>query len=590
MEMVSPIKIDYSQDSRLSPLALATLKERYLLPEEQSPQEAYARASLAYADNNDHAQRIYNYVSKGLAMFSSPVLANGGTNRGLPISCFLSYVDDSLDGLTSSWVENVYLTTGGGGIGNYFGQVRSDGEGTKRGTKSTGVIGFIKTVETQMLGYSQGVNRRGAAAVYMDVSHPEIEEFISIRKPGGDANRKCLARTVFHNAVNIPDTFMEAVRNGDAWNLIDPHSKAVHKTVDARELWIQILDTRMQTGEPYLHFIDTSNEALPKPLRDKGLRIHQSNLCNEIYLPTNSERTAVCCLSSVNLEKWDEWKDDTGFIEDWVRFLDNVLESFIRHPQAQHKGYERAVKSAKLERSIGLGAMGFHSLLQAKGIPFESALARAYNKNMFKQIAEQAHAASAKLAKERGEAPDMEGYGKRNSHLMAIAPNATSGILAGVSNGIEPEVANIYTRKTDSGSYTVRNPYLIQLLDSLGQDTKEVWGSIVMNEGSVQHLDFLTEDQKNIFKTAFELDQAWIIEHASDRQVFIDQGQSVNLFLPSNIGKKQLHETHFSAWEKKLKGLYYVRSTAARRAKVGQAVKRQKVETNDEPACLGCES
>jgi len=590
------IEIDYSRDARLSQLALNTLTERYLTPDESSPQEAFGRAAIAFASDSDHAQRIYDYVSKGWAMYSSPVLANGGTNRGLPISCYLSYVPDSLDGLTSSWVENVFLTTGGGGVGNYFGHVRSDGEGTSRGTKSTGVIGFIKTVETQMLAYSQGVNRRGAAAVYMDVSHPEIQEFITIRKPGGDANRKCLARTVFHNAVCIPDAFMDAVDNGDEWNLIDPHSKSITGTVDARELWIKILETRMETGEPYLMFVDTANRSLHPALKAKGLKIYQSNLCNEIYLPTNEDRTAVCCLSSVNLEKWDEWKDDPNFIEDWIRFLDNVIQKFLEAIEWGDQ-YRKAYHSAFYSRDLGLGAMGFHSYLQSKNIPFESALATSTNKKMFDHIMDQALRATQYLAESRGECPDMKGQGRRNSHVMAIAPNATSGIIAGVSNGIEPESSNIYTRKTDSGSFTIKNPYLEATLESLGKNTKEVWDSIKMHEGSVQHLEFLNDWTKDVFKTAFELDQRWIIDHAGDRQVFIDQGQSVNLFLPSGIGKRELHDIHYRAWKRGLKGLYYVRSTAATRAKVGTVVEREQIventgeisSTGDDLGCLGCQ-
>lgn len=583
------IKIDYSRDSLVTDFAKQTLKEKYMLPEEKSPQDAFARAAQAFADDDDHAQRIYDYVSQQWAMFSSPILANGGTRRGQPISCFLSYVDDSLDGLVESWGENVYLTTGGGGIGNYFGAVRSDGVNTSRGTRSTGVIGFIKTVETQMLAYSQGNNRRGAAAVYLDISHPEIEEFIHMRKPGGDPNRKALARTVFHHAVNIPDAFMDAVVNGLKWDLVDPKTKKVLKEVDARELWFSLLQTRIETGEPYLHFVDTSNRFLPQALKDKGFKIFQSNLCNEIYLPTSKDRTAVCCLSSVNLEKYDEWKDNPIFIEDWIRFLDNVIESFV-DSVVDKPGFRRAFNSAFNSRDLGLGTMGFHAYLQSKGIPFESAIAKGQNIKMFQHIALEAIKASKKLAKERGEAPDMVGTGMRNAHLMAVAPNATSSIIANTSPSIELYASNIYSQQTDGGTDVRANPYLEALLEKYAANTPAVLKSIKDNEGSVQHLAFLTDYEKDVFKTSTEIDQMWVIEHAAARQPFIDQGQSVNLFFPSGAHKKDIHKVHMKAWSSGLKGLYYLRSRALRRAtNVGQTIERQVIDTGSESNCLGCE-
>ncbi len=586
------ISIDYSRDSLLTPFSVSTLQDRYMLPAEKSPQEAFARAAEAFADDDEHAQRLYDYASKLWFMFSTPVLANGGTKRGLPISCFLNYVPDSIDGLAANILEDIHLTTSGGGIGSYFGHVRSDGEATKRGTKSTGIIGFIKVIESLMLAYSQGSNRRGAASIYLDISHPEIEEFINMRKPGGDANRKALNRKVFHHAVNIPDSFMDKImQEDDSWPLIDPHSKDVRKVVSARELWIRLLETRMETGEPYLHFIDTSNKYLPEALKAKGLRIHQSNLCSEIILPTNEYRTAVCCLSSVNLEKFDEWKDDPLFIEDLIRMLDNVLDGFIK--SASWKKMERAIRSATMERSLGLGAMGFASYLQSKNIPFESAMASSRNRVMFQHIYEQARAASKKLATERGEAPDMEGTGLRNAHLIAIAPNASSGIIAGTSPGIEPEPGNVHVKKTDTGTTYSKNKHLEKLLEQLGKNTKEVWDSVLFNNGSVQHLDFLSEHAKDVFKTAFELDQSWIVDHAGSRQPFIDQAQSVNLFFNPGVDKSVLHRVHYEAWQKELKTLYYLRSGKAKAAEnIASKVERNHIIKPDdgEPACLSCES
>jgi ribonucleoside-diphosphate reductase alpha chain len=598
------LKITINEDNNkyLTDFGMAVIKDRYTVRGE-TIQEAFARTACAFADSPEHAQRLYNYVSKLWFMFASPLLSNGGTDRGLAISCFLNYVGDSRESLASNFVENVFLSTNGGGIGTYFGAVRSNGSPVRGGvSQSTGVIPFLKVIDSQMLAYQQGKMRRGSAAVYLDISHPEIREFINIRKPtGGDPNRKCLN---LHNAVNITDKFMQAVKEGAKWDLIDPHSELVMDTVDARSLWIDLLKLRMETGEPYLNFIDTANKALPEPLKKLGLKIHSSNLCNEIMLPTNEERTAVCCLSSVNLEKFDEWKDDELFIEDLMRMLDNVLEDFINTaPKEMHK----AVNSARSERSVGLGAMGFHSYLQSKSVPFESAMAQSWNKRMFKHMFSKSFDASIKLGTERGEAPDMKGTGHRFAHRHALAPNANSGIMCGnTSPSIEPYRANIFNQKTLTGTFTVKNRNLERLLEEKGLNTKEVWSSITANRGSVQHLDSLSSEEKDVFKTAIELDQDWIIQHASDRQIYICQGQSVNLFFSPEVDINTLHKVHYNAWHKGLKGLYYLRSETLQRVEnvvttssstatpivvnasnlSNEMENLQSVE--EEPSCLGC--
>lgn len=897
----------------LTKLQKKTLEGGYLLPDETFEQ-AIRRVSKAYADSDAHAARLEEYILKNWMMPATPVFSNAGNKKGLPISCYLSSVEDSIDGLVDSWVENVYLTVGGGGIGNYFGNVRSIGAKTSRGGESLGIIGFLKTVEAQMLGYNQGGSRRGAAAIYLDISHPEIEEFITMRKPGGDPSRKCLSKAVFHHAVNIPDAFMHAVEKDEKWDLIDPNSKVVTKTVKARELWALLLETRVETGEPYIHFIDTSNRDYRARHKNSKLKIQQSNLCvhgetllltssgferiseledtsafvwngkefskvlikktgqdqklkrvefsdgsaiectdyhkfyvqrnynknsveivstndlkigdklekwdlpvmgeysidtnipmyscgfysaegntdstkswiyepkyvckpklvgefrsdpynrevwkhprwsktfvpfqptysikdrvewlsgyldgdgciiesdrsqgiqvasidreflfdvklllislgihskicdirnagvfslpdgrgglkdyhcqqvwrllinstgtkkllelgldclrldfnevqdadrdasrfvkvvaicnvdgvhdtfcftepkrqrgwfngvvtgncNEIYLPTNSERTAVCCLSSVNLETYDEWKDDELFIEDTVRMLDNVLTVFMDKTKGK-PAFEKARNSVEKARDIGLGAMGFHSYLQKKGIPFESALAYSINKGIFENLWKKADLASGKLAAERGEPFDMHDMGRRNSHIMAIAPNASISLLADCSPGIEPYSTNYFVQKTKQGSFVQKNKHLKALLIELGKDNDRVWKSIRDNEGSVQHLDFLSDDQKDIFKTAFEIDQKWVIEHAAERQKSIDQGQSVNLFLLPGIHKKRLHDLHWAAWEKGLKGLYYCRSDTARKAEnlSTQVERYDMIETENEEGCVACGS
>lgn len=557
------INIDEDRDNQMTAYGLDVLKDRYLLPNE-TPQQALARASCAFADNSEHAQRLYDYASKHWFMFSTPVLCNGGTERGLPISCFLNYVDDSCEGLAENYKEDIFLSRHGGGIGTYFGAVRSVGEVTSKGNRTTGVIPFIKVVDSLMLGFQQGSNRRGSCAVYLDINHPEIEEFLELRKGTGDEKRRA---RYLHHGLNIPDAFMQAVEKDLSWDLIDPNSHEVRKTVNARELWKKLLTTRVATGEPYLHFIDTSNRALPEPLKLKGLRINTSNLCNEIMLPTSKDRTAVCCLSSVNLVKYDEWQNDALFIEDLIRMLDNVLESFIQNAPPE---LWRAVNSAKSERSLGLGAMGFHTFLQEKNIPFESAMAAVWNKKMFQTIYHNAEIATKELAQERGEAPDMVGTGRRNAHLMAVAPNATSSIICGeVSASIEPISTNLVAQKTLTGTSVKRNESLVKVLKANDIDNDDTWAQILSDGGSVKNVVGLSVEDKAVFKTAFEINQSWIIEHAATRQKYIDQGQSVNVFFSPDANLSDLHKVHKDAWSKGLKGLYYVRSFSVRRADTG---------------------
>lgn len=604
------IPVDLSRDQSLSPFAIATLKDRYLLKHEQSPQEAFGRAAVAFADNEDHAKRLYDYVSRGWFMFATPVLSNAPLRkswgasfddaftsnrfaafRGLPISCFLNYVPDSREGLTAHYTENAWLSSVGGGVGGYWGAIRSNGTETKAGSKSSGVMPFMKVVDSEVMAFAQGVTRRASYAAYLDISHPEVVEFLDMRKPtGGDANRKCLN---LHHGINIPDAFMEIIEDcmrnphaDDSWPLVDPHSQRIVETVSAKELWQRILDLRVQTGEPYLHFIDASNRTLPKAQRDAGLRVHQSNLCSEITLPTNEERTAVCCLSSVNLEQFDAWSKVPSFIEDLIRMLDNVLEFFIRNaPDTLGK----AKYSAMMERSVGLGAMGFHSLLQSKGLPFESALATSVNRQVFAHIAREAGAATLKLAQERGPCPDAKGEMRRNMHLTAVAPNASSSILCGTSPSIEPERSNAFTQKTQSGSWLVKNCHLAATLEAYGRNDEDTWQHIILNKGSVQDLDFLTEHERDVFKTAMEIDQRWIVEQASQRGEFIDQSQSVNVFFPANAQISYLHFVHLMAWKKGLKSLYYLRSEAVKRADtVSFKVERAAME-NTETVCLSCE-
>ena len=619
------ININYNKEKKLDRFSLDTLKDRYLYQEEGETyaQEAFARAAVFASTFKGHtdfelAQRLYNYSSDLWFMFSTPILSNGGTNRGLPISCFLNYVPDSRDGLSSHYDENIWLASTGGGIGGYWGDIRSNGIATANNSRSTGSIPFMKVVDSQMLAFNQGITRRGSYAAYMDIDHPEIEEFINIRKEsGGDINRKCLN---LHNGINLTNEFLQAVKNDDDWRLIDPKTKEAVKIVSARELWWQILNARAETGEPYMVNIDNCNDALPKSQKDLGLEIKQSNLCSEITLPTNEERTAVCCLSSVNLEHFDEWSKDEQFVDDLVTMLDNVLQHFIdnaidtseigeynanykrfsNHVKPDKKSFTKAAYSAYRERSIGLGAMGFHAYLQRKGIPFEGIFATGFNYRAFQHIKGKATDATKRLAEERGEAPDVHGSGHRNAHLLAIAPNASSSIICGgTSPSIEPYRANVYTHKTLSGSYQVKNRNLESLLKKKGLKAKEleqVWKDIAANEGSVQHLDILDEKEKELFKTANEINQIWIVEHAYKRQEFVCQSQSVNLFFvfPKATEPQEIHDeylqyvndVHWYAMHT-LKSLYYFRSDAARNAEnVNIKIPRIRLEEVD---CIACE-
>ncbi|HVZ08723.1 ribonucleoside-diphosphate reductase subunit alpha [Rhodopila sp.] len=562
------VRVDRSRDVLLTEFGKATLTDRYLMPGEEF-QDLFARVASQYGDDQAHAQRIYDYMSRLWFMPATPVLSNGGTNRGLPISCFLNEASDSLEGIVGLWNENVWLASKGGGIGSYWGNLRSIGEKVGAVGKTSGVIPFIRVMDSLTLAISQGSLRRGSAAVYLPVWHPEIEEFIEIRRPtGGDPNRKALN---LHHGIQIPDAFMRAVETDGQWTLRSPKDNSPVRTISARALWIRILTARIETGEPYLVFSDHVNNARPEHHKLAGLEVKTSNLCSEITLPTGldhlgRERTAVCCLSSLNLENWFEWENHPTFIEDVMRFLDNVLQDFIdRAPP----GMEKARYAAIRERSVGLGVMGFHSFLQANGVPWESVVAKVWNKRIFKHIRDKADAASVKLAEERGACPDAEEYGvtERFSHKLSIAPTASISIIAGNSSpGIEPIAANVFLQKTLSGSFSVRNRHLQKLLAEKGRDTDEVWSSITTTQGSVQHLDFLDEHEKAVFKTAFELDQRWVVEHAADRAPFICQSQSVNVFLPANVHKRDLHQIHFQAWKKGLKSLYYCRSLSLARA------------------------
>jgi ribonucleoside-diphosphate reductase alpha chain len=562
------VHIDRDRDTLLTEFGKATLTDRYLMPGEEF-QDLFARVASAYGDDAGHAQRIYDYMSKLWFMPATPILSNGGTRRGLPISCFLNEASDSLEGIVGLWNENVWLASKGGGIGSYWGNLRSIGEKVGAVGKTSGVIPFIRVMDSLTLAISQGSLRRGSAAVYLPISHPEVEEFIELRRPtGGDPNRKALN---LHHGILVPDDFMRAVEADEQWTLRSPKDGAPIRLVSARSLWVRILTARIETGEPYLIFSDHVARAQPEHHRRAGLVVKTSNLCSEITLPTGvdrhgMERTAVCCLSSLNLEHWFAWEKHPTFIEDVMRFLDNVLQDFIdRAPP----GMEKARYSAMRERSVGLGVMGFHSFLQSLNVPWESVMAKVWNKRMFKHIREQADTASTILATEKGACPDAEDYGisERFSHKMSLAPTASISIIAGnASPGIEPIAANVFLQKTLSGSFTVRNRHLQKLLAAKGMDNDDVWSSITTTQGSVQHLDFLTSDEKSVYKTAFELDQRWIIEHAADRAPFVCQSQSVNVFLPASVHKRDLHQIHYMAWKRGVKSLYYCRSLSIQRA------------------------
>lgn len=579
------ITVDYERNSFLSEQAYTLLKD-YYCRDGEDPQDAYARAAMAFCKSDyELAQRIYDYASKGWFMFSSPILSNapalGEKVRGLPISCFLSYVPDTLEGLIGHSTELRWLSVKGGGVGGHWSDIRSVSD------VAPSPIPFLKTVDSDMTAYRQGKTRKGSYAAYMDITHPDIIEFINIRVPtGGDPNRKAFN---IHNAVNITDAFMDAVTSGSQWDLIDPNDKTVRDTLSARELWERLIETRFRTGEPYLNFIDEANRHLPPEMREKGLTINGSNLCNEIHLPTNEDRTAVCCLSSVNLEYYEDWKETT-MVSDLITMLDNVISFFCFHAP---KELRKAVYSATQERSLGLGAMGFHSALQRVGIPWETPMATAYNTEMFTHIKAQARAASVYLAEERGSCPDVDGI--RNSHLLAIAPNANSSIIAGCSASIEPLKSNAFTHRTRVGAHLVKNPYLSKVLENHSDSPEWIeaqWKSIILHEGSVQHLEWMDEWFKQIFKTAFELDQRWVIDHAATRQPFICQGQSVNLFFPAGTDKAYVNEVHIRAFNKKLKGLYYLRTSAGAKADT-VSFKPTRVALKDyaveEDECLSCQ-
>ncbi|WP_419956795.1 ribonucleoside-diphosphate reductase subunit alpha [Novosphingobium kalidii] len=590
---------DDSRDALLTDFGKETLDDRYLLPGEKY-QDLFARVADAYADDQDHAQRLYDYISKLWFMPATPVLSNGGTGRGLPISCYLNSVDDSLEGIVATWNENVWLASRGGGIGTYWGSVRGIGEPVGLNGKTSGIIPFVRVMDSLTLAISQGSLRRGSAACYLDVSHPEIEEFLEIRKPSGDFNRKALN---LHHGVLLTDEFMDAVRDGAEFALRSPKDGSVRGKVDARALFQKLVETRLATGEPYIVFSDTVNRMMPRHHRELGLKVSTSNLCSEITLPTGrdhlgKDRTAVCCLSSLNLETWEEWKGEKCFVEDVLRFLDNVLQDYIdRAPDEM----ARAKYSAARERSVGMGVMGFHSYLQKKGIAFESAMAKALNMQMFQYVNQKANEASMLLAKERGPCPDAADVGvmERFSCKMAIAPTASISIICGGTSAcIEPIPANIYTHKTLSGSFVVKNPYLEKLLASKSKDSNNVWNSILEHSGSVQHLDFLSPEEKAVYKTSFEIDQRWLLEFAADRTPYIDQAQSLNLFIPADVDKWDLMMLHFQAWEKGIKSLYYLRSKSVQRAgfaggveadNTPEAPKFELGETTDYDECLACQ-
>jgi ribonucleoside-diphosphate reductase alpha chain len=589
---VHGIKVDYSRDSLFDELGMIRLKESYMADGEVSPQERFAFVSSQFATDKFHAQRLYEYSSKHWLSYATPILSFGRSKRGLPISCFLNFIEDTAEGLVENLSETNWLSMLGGGVGIGFG-IRSADD------KSTGVMPHLKMYDASSLAYRQGRTRRGSYAAYLDISHPDILMFLEMRKPTGDQNMRCLN---LHHGVNIPDAFMEIIENcmkdpdaNDDWELRDPHSGELRETVSAKELWQKLLELRMTTGEPYLHFIDESNRKMPQWLKDKGLKIHQSNLCSEIILPTNEKRTAVCCLSSLNLEYYDDWKTDKLFLKDVAEMLDNVLQYFIDTAPSSIK---RARYSASRERSIGIGALGWHALLQRKNTPWESAMATGLNKQIFNHIRSSLDKANQQLGKERGEAPDAEGTGNRFSHLMAIAPNASSSILMGnTSPSIEPFRANAYRQDTLSGSHLHKNQYLDKIIKEKANDKyDEIWSSIIANDGSVQHLDILDDWTKDVFKTSMEIDQRWVVQHASDRQEYIDQAQSLNVFFRPDSNIKYVHAVHFQAWKQKLKTMYYCRSDKIAKAdKVSKRIEREVIAEIDLKAmtegdtCLACE-
>jgi ribonucleoside-diphosphate reductase alpha chain len=590
------IEINLERDKLFDEHGLKRLRESYMLDTELSPQDRFAYVSKAFASNQEHAQRLYDYSSKHWLSYSTPILSFGRTQKGLPISCFLNYMHDSSAGLVDNLSETNWLSMLGGGVGIGFG-IRSADE------KSTGVMPHLRIYDASSLAYRQGRTRRGSYAAYLDIDHPDIALFLDMRKPTGDPNMRALN---LHHGINITDDFMLLIEKcmldpnaDDSWELKDPHDRQVREVVSAKALWQQILELRMHTGEPYLHFVDTSNKHLPKHLKDKGLKVRQSNLCSEIVLPTDKDRTAVCCLSSVNLEYYDEWKNNELFLRDIAEMLDNVLQYFIDNAPS---AISRAIFSARQERSIGVGALGYHAYLQRNNIPFESSMAVGRNKQIFKHIRSKLDEANLQLGQERGEAPDAAGTGLRFSHLMAVAPNASSSIIMGnTSPSIEPYRANAYRQDTLSGAHLNKNKWLDRIIRSSCDvnkdlDYDEIWSSIIANDGSVQHLEWMDDWTKDVFKTSMEIDQRWLVQHASDRQEYIDQAQSVNLFFRPDVNIKYLHAVHFQAWKQGLKSLYYCRSEKLAKAdKVSKRIERQVIEEIDMKAlaegneCLACE-
>lgn len=590
------IKIDLERDQLFDNLGIQRLKESYMKEDEESPQQRFAFVSKSFASNDEHAQRLYDYASKHWLSYSTPILSFGRSNKGLPISCFLNYINDTAEGLVENLSETNWLSMLGGGVGIGFGIRASD-------DKSTGVLPHLKTYDSSSLAYRQGKTRRGSYAAYLDISHPDITMFLEMRKPTGDQNLRCLN---LHHGINISDRFMEMIERcmadpdaDDRWNLTDPHTGEVRDTVSAKSLWQKILEMRMETGEPYLHFVDASNRGLPEWLKEKGLKINQSNLCSEIILPTNEKRTAVCCLSSVNLEHYDAWSKSTTFLKDVAEMLDNVLQYFIDNAP---ETVSRAVYSAKQERSIGIGALGFHAYLQKNSIPFEGFMAKSTNIRMFKLIRGKLDESNLELGKERGEAIDAKGTGRRFSHVMAVAPNASSSIIMGnTSPSIEPYRANAYRQDTLSGAYLNKNKHLdIIIKDKVEKNNRlnydKIWSSIIANDGSVQHVTCLDDKEKEVYKTAMEIDQRWVVEHASTRQEWIDQGQSVNLFFRPDVNIKYLHAIHYLAWKQGMKTLYYCRSEKLGKAdKVSKRIEREAIKEIDFQSmidgenCVACE-
>jgi ribonucleoside-diphosphate reductase alpha chain len=596
-DRVHGIEVDFTRDNLFDELGKIRLKESYMTDEEVSPQERFAFVSKTFGSNQEHAQRLYEYSSKHWLSYSTPILSFGRSKRGLPISCFLNYIEDTSEGLVDNLSETNWLSMLGGGVGIGFG-IRSADD------KSTGVMPHLKMYDASSLAYRQGRTRRGSYAAYLSIDHPDIINFLEMRKPTGDQNMRTLN---MHHGINIPDAFMEIIEQSmldpnfdDKWDLVDPASKIVRETVSAKELWQRILEMRMMTGEPYLHFIDESNRKMPQHLKDLGLKINQSNLCSEIILPTNEKRTAVCCLSSLNLEYYDEWKEHPQFLRDVAEMLDNVLQYFIDNAP---KTIKRAIYSAKQERSIGIGALGWHAYLQKNNIPWENPMAIGRNKNIFKTIREKLDVANKELGLERGEAPDAVGTGNRFSHLMAIAPNASSSILMGnTSPSIEPYRANAYRQDTLSGSHLNKNRYLDEMIIKISNEKPaewygDTWSSIIANDGSVQHLDWMSDWDKEVFKTSMEIDQRWLVQHAADRQEYIDQAQSLNVFFRPDSHIKYIHAVHFQAWKQGLKTMYYCRSDKIAKAdKVSKRIEREVIKeidlhalTGDADTCLACE-